>query len=220
VDDTFATQTAGTPYKEYDDNALVKLCLEGDNRAWEEILRRYKKRIFNISYQFVGRMDEAEDLTQEIFFKVFHSLDKFNLEANLQYWIIRVSKNYCIDFYRKKRKERESLVGSMDHVANIKPTLSTPQLILEEKEKLQAIRESINSLPSILRTCIILRNLYGYSYHAIAEVLNIPEGTVKSRINRGRQELSKRLGLSLVGRKRGGNGREANDDDDDDEEET
>lgn len=191
-------------YSKFEDNELVRFCLENNNRAWEEILRRYRKRIFNISYQFVGRMDEAEDLTQEIFFKVYHSLDKFNLDANLQYWIIRVSKNYCIDFYRKKRKERESLVENMEQVANIKPTLSTPQLILEEKEKLRAIRESINSLPPILRTCIILRNLYGYSYQAIAEILKIPEGTVKSRINRGRQELSKRLGVDFGNKKKAG----------------
>ena len=176
-----------------DDNRLVQRCLEQNNRAWEEILRRYKKRVFNISYQFVGRMDEAEDLTQEIFFKVFHSLEKFNQEANFQYWIIRVSKNYCIDYYRKKRKERESMVDNMEQVINVLKSVSTPQLVLEEKEKQNAIRESIGSLPPILRSCIVLRNLYGYSYQDIAKILNIPEGTVKSRINRGRQELSKRL---------------------------
>ena len=191
-------------YRECDDNELIRFCLNEDSRAWEEILRRYKKRVFNISYQFVGRMDEAEDLTQEIFVKVYNSLDKFNLDANLQYWIIRVSKNYCIDFYRKKRKERESMVENLDQVTRWKSGLSTPHLILEEKEKLKAIRESINSLPPILRTCIILRNLYGYSYNAIAEILGIPEGTVKSRINRGRHELSKRLGIYLGGRRRTG----------------
>lgn len=178
---------------EIDDNALVQLCLEKNNRAWEEILRRYKKRVFNISYQFVGRMDEAEDLTQEIFFKVFHSLHKFNQEANFQYWIIRVSKNYCIDYYRKKRKERESMVDNMEQVITVLKSVSTPHLVLEEKEKQKAIRESISNLPAILRSCIVLRNLYGYSYQDIAKILNIPEGTVKSRINRGRQELSKRL---------------------------
>ena len=182
-----------TDYTELDDIGLVQLCLENESRAWEEILRRYKKRVFNISYQFVGRMDEAEDLTQDIFFKVFHSLEKFNQEANFQYWIIRVSKNFCIDYYRKKRKERESMVDNMDQVINVLKTVSTPQLVLEEKEKQQAIRESIGNLPSILRSCIVLRNLYGYSYQDIARILNIPEGTVKSRINRGRQELSRRL---------------------------
>lgn len=169
--------------------------MKDDGYAWEEILRRYKKRVFNISYQFVGRMDEAEDLTQEIFFKVFHSLDKFNQEANFQYWIIRVSKNYCIDYYRKKRKERESMVDNMEQVITVLRSMSTPQLVLEEKERQQAIRESISSLPPILRSCIVLRNLYGYSYQDIARILGIPEGTVKSRINRGRLELSRKLDI-------------------------
>ena len=194
-------------YSETDDSALVNLCIGGNNLAWEEIERRYRKRVFNIAYQFVGRIDEAEDLTQEIFFKVYHSLDKFNIEANFHYWIVRVSKNYCIDFYRKKRKERESLVENIDQLANARSALSTPLLILEEKEKMRAIRESIDSLPPILRSCIILRNLYGHSYQDIAKILKIPEGTVKSRINRGRHELSKRLGVafgSLGGRS--GNG--------------
>lgn len=180
-------------YPELDDIKLIKKCLVDDGMAWEEILRRYKKRVFNISYQFVGRMDEAEDLTQEIFFKVFNALEKFNQEANFQYWIIRVSKNYCIDYYRKKRKEREAMVDNMEQVINVLKSVSTPQLVLEEKEKQKAIRESINALPAILRSCIVLRNLYGYSYQEIAKILDIPEGTVKSRINRGRLELSKKL---------------------------
>lgn len=182
-----------TIYPELDDIQLIEKCLLEDGLAWEEILRRYKKRVFNISYQFVGRMDEAEDLTQEIFFKVFNALDKFNQEANFQYWIIRVSKNYCIDYYRKKRKEREAMVDNMEQVINVLKSVSTPQLVLEEKEKQKAIRESIGSLPPILRSCIVLRNIYGYSYQEIANILDIPEGTVKSRINRGRLELSKKL---------------------------
>lgn len=182
-------------FENVSDTELVRRCMRDDGFAWEEILRRYKKRIFNISYQFVGRMDEAEDLTQEIFFKVFHSLDKFNQDANFQYWVIRVSKNYCIDYYRKKRKERESMVDNMDQVITVLRSMSTPQLVLEEKERQQAIRESINSLPPILRSCIVLRNLYGYSYQDIARILGIPEGTVKSRINRGRLELSRKLDI-------------------------
>lgn len=183
------------------DSALVLSCMGGNNSACEELMHRYRRRVFNISYQFVGRMDEAEDLTQEIFVKIFHSLDKFNTEANFQYWIIRVTKNYCIDYYRKKRKERETVVDNIEQLANVRPARTTPLLQLEEKEKLRAIRRSIDNLPPILRSCIILRNLYGYSYQNIAEILQIPEGTVKSRINRGRQELSKHLGIKLKRRK-------------------
>jgi len=195
---------AKTSYSNWSDNDLVRLCSDSDGRAWEEIIERYRKRVFNISYQFVGRVDEAEDLTQEILFKIFHALDKFNLEANFRYWIIRLSKNYCIDYYRKKRKERESMIDNVERLANVRSALSTPLLILEEKEKLAAIRDSINSLSSILRSCIVLRHLYGYSYQEIADILGIPEGTVKSRINRGRIELSRLLGLTYSSRRSAG----------------
>jgi len=187
-------------YSELEDNELVRICGSDDSRAWEELVRRYRKRVFNIAYQFVGRIDEAEDLLQEIFFKIFHSLSKFHLDANFHYWIVRVSKNYCIDYYRKKRKERESLVANLEQLADVRSSLSTPLLILEEKEKMRVIRDSINSLPPILRSCIVLRNLYGHSYQDIARILKIPEGTVKSRINRGRHELSKRLGIAFGGK--------------------
>lgn len=202
-----------TQYGERTDKELVQLCLEKDSLAWEAILFRYKKKIFNISYQFVGRMDEAEDLSQEIFFKVFHSLEKFNLDANFQYWIIRVAKNYCIDYYRKKRKEREAMVDNMEQIINVLKSVSTPHLVLEEKEKMDAIRNSINNLPEILRSCILLRNLYGYSYQDIARILNIPEGTVKSRINRGRLELSKMLDVYFRVRQHGDSKTDDQDDD-------
>lgn len=194
--DLRSSTKSDSSYSEMSSSELVRHCLANDSGAWEEILNRHKKRIFNISYQFVGRMDEAEDLTQEILFKIFHSLDKFNPEANFNHWVIRVSKNYCIDYYRKKRKERESVVDDIEKLTNLRGTFSTPHMVLEEKEKLRNIRDSINSLPTILRSCIVLRNLYGYSYQDIARILGIPEGTVKSRINRGRHELSKFLRLS------------------------
>ena len=180
-------------YESKEDPELVQLHLQGDERAAEELLFRYKKRVFNISYQFVGKIEEAEDLTQEIFMKIFNSLEKYNTEAKFQFWIVRVSKNYCIDHYRKMRKEREAIVDKMDHALQVMKTISNPQLDLEEKEKKQAIKDAISKLPTILRSCVMLRNIYGYSYQEIARILEIPEGTVKSRINRGRLELANKL---------------------------
>jgi RNA polymerase sigma-70 factor (ECF subfamily) len=108
---------------------------------------------------------------------------------------------------------QEAQGENIEQLADVKSSLNTPFLILEEKEKMRAIRDSIDSLPPILRSCIVLRNLYGHSYQDIAKILNIPEGTVKSRINRGRIELSKRLGVAFrrtgsAGRKDGDSGGE------------
>src|SRR5438309_1082883 len=86
---------------------LIQRCLNGDQAAWDLIVRQYWRKVFNVAYKFVGRHDEAEDLTQEIFLKIFKSLDTFDRRANFQTWLISVSRNLCIDHYRSVRKERE-----------------------------------------------------------------------------------------------------------------
>ena len=86
---------------------LIQRCLGGDQRAWELIVRQHWRKVFNVAYKFVGKHDEAEDLTQDIFLKIFKSLDTFDRRANFQTWLISVSRNLCIDHYRSVRKERE-----------------------------------------------------------------------------------------------------------------
>ena len=93
---------------------LIEACLKGDQRAWEAIVHQYRRRVFNVAYKFVGRHDEAEDLTQEIFLKVFKALDTFDRRANFQTWLISISRNLCIDHYRSVRKEREIVDRHVD----------------------------------------------------------------------------------------------------------
>src|SRR5215813_13229004 len=94
-------------------DSLIEQCLAGDQLAWEQIVRQNWRKVFNVAYKFVGRHDEAEDLTQEIFLKVFRSLSTFDRRANFQTWLISVSRNLCIDHYRSVRKERELLDRSV-----------------------------------------------------------------------------------------------------------
>src|SRR5437588_5698498 len=94
--------------------ALIQRCLKGDQQAWEAIVRQYWRKVFNVAYKFVGRHDEAEDLVQDIFLKVFKSLDTFDRRANFQTWLISVSRNLCIDHYRSVRKERETIDHAVD----------------------------------------------------------------------------------------------------------
>ena len=89
-------------------DAIIQRCLNGDERAWEEIIRLHWRRVFNIAYKFVGRHDQAEDLTQDVFLKLFKSLNTFDRRANFQTWLVSVSRNLCIDHYRSVRKERET----------------------------------------------------------------------------------------------------------------
>src|SRR5512144_2379472 len=94
--------------------ALVQRCLQGDELAWDAIVQQYRRKVFNVAYKFVGKHDEAEDLTQDIFLKIFKSLDTFDRRANFQTWIISIARNLCIDHYRSVRKERETIDRDVD----------------------------------------------------------------------------------------------------------
>lgn len=175
---------------------LILRSLKDDEDAKTELMHRYFKVVYNISFRFVGRFNEAEDLTQEIFFRVFSQLDKFNKDGNFLFWIQRVAKNYCIDHYRKTRKERQFLLQQQPEVSFKDLQLIDQQEALEGQEKMKKIMEEVDKLPPSLRDCLIMRDLQGYSYQEIASILNLPVGTVKSRINRSRKELMDKLTFS------------------------
>src|SRR6059036_3179894 len=110
------TDSPGAPDGVESVEALIQRCLKGDQLAWEAIVRQYRRKVFNVAYKFVGRHDEAEDLTQDIFLKIFKSLKTFDRPANFQTWLISVSRNLCIDHYRSVRKERETIARDVDPV--------------------------------------------------------------------------------------------------------
>ncbi|OFW15298.1 MAG: hypothetical protein A3F69_02605 [Acidobacteria bacterium RIFCSPLOWO2_12_FULL_66_10] len=174
--------------------ALIKRCLQGDQIAWEQIVRLYWRKVFNVAYKFVGKHDAAEDLTQEIFLKIFKSLDTFDRRANFQTWLISVSRNLCIDHYRSVRKERETIDRDVD--ANELSPLSrdpSPVATLEQRDRVKLLRQALAALPESLRTAVLMRDIQERSYQEIADALDLPEGTVKSRINRGRTELARQI---------------------------
>jgi len=175
------------------DAELIERCLRQDNAAWEQVVARFRRKVFHIAYKFTGKHDEAEDLTQEIFFKVFKSLDKFHRDADFSTWLSSVARNYCIDHYRASKRERAVLVD--DLVAfDLAPALSgNPYRALEDLDRRSFLRRGLDLLPDKLREAVVLRDLQGLSYHEMAERLGLPEGTVKSRINRGREELTRLL---------------------------
>ena len=173
---------------------LIERCLNGDQAAWGDIVRLHWRKVFNLAYRFVGRHDEAEDLTQDIFLKIFKALHTFDRRANFQTWLISIARNLCIDHYRSLRKERETMARDVD-ASNLSPVSRdrSPQGELEQADLKQLIRLALADLPATLREAVVLRDLQEFSYHEIAERLHLPEGTVKSRINRGRLELARRL---------------------------
>ena len=173
---------------------LIERCLRGDQQAWDQIVRQYWRRVFNVAYKFVGRHDEAEDLTQDVFLKIFKSLGTFDRRANFQTWLVSVSRNLCIDHYRSVRKERETIDRDVN-AADLAPVSVevSPHVALERQDLAQELRRALQQLPETLRTAVVMRDIQELSYQEIADRLELPEGTVKSRINRGRHELARQI---------------------------
>ena len=150
--------------------------------------------MFNIAYKFVGRHDLAEDLTQDVFLKLFKSLDTFDRRANFQTWLISVARNLCIDHYRSVRKERETVNRDVDP-GDLAPVSSEKSAysLLEDRDRVTLLRQALEKLPPTLKTAVLLRDIQELTYQEIADRLRVPEGTVKSRINRGRTELARQI---------------------------
>jgi RNA polymerase sigma-70 factor (ECF subfamily) len=175
-------------------DSLIEQCLAGDQLAWEQIVRQNWRKVFNVAYKFVGKHDEAEDLTQDIFLKIFKALKTFDRRANFQTWIISISRNLCIDHYRSVRKERQTIARDVDS-SDLQPVAPErgPYAQAEHQDLRAQLRQALETLPITLRTAVVLRDLQELSYQEIADRLGLPEGTVKSRINRGRIELAHQL---------------------------
>ena len=197
--------SSATPSSESIDE-LIERCLAGDERAWDRIVTLYWRRVFNVAYKFVGRHDQAEDLAQEIFLKIFKALGTFDRRANFQTWLVSVSRNLCIDHYRSVRKERELMDRSVD-AEDLSPASREPDALaaLERSYRRTLLHRALAQLPDTLRTAVLMRDIQEQSYREIADRLDLPEGTVKSRINRGRHELARQIRrLTSEAERRGG----------------
>src|SRR5919112_642222 len=175
-------------------DTLIARCLSGDQAAWDAIVRQNWRKVFNVAYKFVGKHEEAEDLTQDIFLKIFKALATFDRRANFQTWIVSISRNLCIDHYRSVRKERMTIAREVD-TSDLQPASRerTPYAVAEHQDLRAQLRQALEALPVTLRTAVVLRDLQELSYQEIADQLGLPEGTVKSRINRGRTELARQV---------------------------
>jgi len=183
--------------------SLVRRCVTGDAAAWEEIVQRFNRRIFNICYRFTGSPDDAEDLTQEVFIKVYRTLSSYDVEKGaFQTWVTTMTRNLLVDHFRKSKLERatDSLeepttaesdsLSLSDQIEDLGPT---PDQRLLTRETQELVQKALQKLSPELRESVILRDLQDMDYREIALTLKVPEGTVKSRINRGRTELARLL---------------------------
>jgi RNA polymerase sigma-70 factor (ECF subfamily) len=182
---------------------LVRRCVAGDAAAWEEIVQRYHRRIYNICYRFAGSTDDAQDLTQDVFIKMYRTLNSYDLERGaFMTWVTTITRNLLVDHFRKSKQDR--VTDSLDTAPSehedalplserIPDKAQPPDARVQSREIGQTVHLALQKLSPELREAVILRDLQDMDYKEIATVLKVPEGTVKSRINRGRAELARLL---------------------------
>jgi RNA polymerase sigma-70 factor (ECF subfamily) len=203
---TQATGTRATSVPELDWVGLVKRCMDGDSHAWTELVRGQHRRIYGLCYRFTGSAHDAEDLTQDVFLKVYGNLKQFDAaKGGFPTWITTLTRNLLVDHFRKNRLERAS--DSMDEGWDQSPgdqeglrmsdRMASKELSPHDnaaKQELgRMVQAALTKVSPELREAVILRDLQDMDYKEIAAVLRIPEGTVKSRISRGRAELARLL---------------------------
>src|SRR5215467_6938172 len=181
------------------DFTLVERCLSGDATGWEERIRVHTRRVYALCYRFTGSDAEAQDLTQEVFLRVFRTLGSYrSAEGSFTTWLTRLGRNLLIDHYRRSKQDRvtepiEDQLATLEQKEYAGQVSVQPDRVLAGREASEVLQAALGKLSPELRETVVLRDLQELEYREIAEVLKIPEGTVKSRLNRGRAELARLL---------------------------
>jgi RNA polymerase sigma-70 factor (ECF subfamily) len=187
---------------EIDWSQIVRRCLDGDSSAWAELVRAQHRRVYGLCYRFTGNPTDAEDLTQDVFLKIYSNLASFDTgRGSLHVWIAAMTRNLLVDNFRRTKNLRatSSLDDGWESAEELKPIDRltargvSPHEAAAKKELAKMVQEALSRVSVELREAVILRDLQDLDYKEIACVLDIPEGTVKSRISRGRAELARLL---------------------------
>jgi RNA polymerase sigma-70 factor, ECF subfamily len=187
---------------EIDWSQVVSRCMSGDSGAWAELVREHHRRVYGLCYRFTGNPTDAEDLTQDVFLKIYSNLASFDMgRGSLQVWITTMTRNLLVDNFRRTKNQRAtgSLDEGWDATEELRPVDRliaegpSPHESAAQKELAKMVQNALSKVSPELREAVILRDLQDMDYKEIAQVLGIPEGTVKSRISRGRAELARLL---------------------------
>jgi len=188
------------------DADLVARCQQGEEGAWSDLVESYGRKVYAIAWHFTYDRSEAEELTQECFLKLWENLDRYEpSEASLLAWIAALSRNLCIDHYRKRRREKGFRFLSDEAVTSLLAAGDDPQADAVRRERTRLLLEALADLPDELAEVVMLRDLDGLDYREIGEFLKLPDGTVKSRLNRARIELARTI-RRRIGQNAGGQG--------------
>ena len=181
-----------------EDADLVRRCLAGDQRAYRDLVRRYQRPVFSVVMRVVRRAEDAEDLTQETFVRMFRALERYDTERPFTAWLFTIASRLAIDHLRRRRIQTVSLTvgeagSSEEHTLDVEDPGLKPDEITSNAEEEKHASHLIDSLPEHYRIVVLLRHQQDLSYDEIAEALNLPLGTVKARIHRARALLRDRI---------------------------
>jgi RNA polymerase sigma-70 factor (ECF subfamily) len=175
---------------------LIKKCQAGDTASFEKLVELYSDRAYAVAFGVMGNPHDASDMTQEAFIKVYENIKKFNFKSVFNTWLHRIVKNTCIDEIRKRKRKNEISLdskyysGDGEYTMQIADNSPGVQETLEKQETEDMLWDALNTLDEKHRLVIVLADIKGYDYNEISEITELPLGTVKSRISRGRTKLA------------------------------
>lgn len=176
-----------------DEKALVARCRQGEDEAWRELVDRFGQKIYSVAYHFTLKREDAEELSQEIFLKIFENLHRYDGGFPLVAWIVSLSRNLCIDRYRRRKREKSFRFVSDDAVAPLLKSQDDPATETLKRERAKLLFSALAEIPEDLAEILVLRDLDGLAYEEIGKALELPDGTVKSRLFRARTEVAKKI---------------------------
>ncbi len=177
---------------------LLQKCRTGNELAWEKFVRDYQGRIYRIAYTYVRDADEARDLAQDVFVRIYQSLDKCRPDSNPLAWVITITRNMGVDYTRRRKRRPPMRDIPVEDAYGLASSGMNPEEIQIAESRKKLLHRALNSLTAISREIILLKDLQGLALHEIASMLNIPLGTAKSRSNRARLELTQAV-LAISG---------------------
>lgn len=192
---------AGAAHRLDAESQLVERCLQGEQGAWDDLVRTYTKRVYAICFRFTNRDSEAQDLTQEVFLRIFRTLGSFRAgEGSFTVWLTRLTRNLLVDHYRRTKHDRvtDAIEEKLPVLEEKRSSATRTDSLLAARETSEMVQAALERLSPELREAVILRDLQDMEYREIAHALSVPEGTVKSRLNRGRAELARVLRRNRV----------------------
>jgi len=176
-----------------DEKDLVERCRKGDDEAWRLMVDQLGQRVYSVAYHFTLKREDAEELSQEIFLKIFENLHRYDGSYPLLAWVVSLARNLCIDRYRRKKRERSFRFVSDDAVAPMLTSGDDPGVEAIRKERTKLLFWALGEVPEDLAEILVLRDLEGLAYDEIGKALDLPEGTVKSRLFRARAEVARKV---------------------------